>query len=237
MGTVGPRSRRNGGMSEVGWWGRSGSCSLDKLEKARGKTGADDSQLLDGLGDSFDTLSDGMDDKLKKAATTFVYSDEMKADDYAFRPDVNFLPGMEYSPKIFPKIVEAFGVQTSVKEQSTSMDLDLRNPVYRKPLRRPGFETTTAEVLKKADFRNVRFLANFITESGIIIKRRKTGISAKAQRKVAREIKTARAFGLMPFTTMGTKTFIFGKTMEDTEEDYEFDKSGPRFTGAKVTPF
>ncbi|KAK1319568.1 hypothetical protein QJS10_CPB04g01443 [Acorus calamus] len=169
-------------------------------------------------------------------------------------------------------------------------DLDLRNPVYRKPLRRPGFETTTAEVLKKADFRickgkydfehdggssppanlsipedssyrretsmpitiikkhqcrsssvgrrwNVRFLANFITESGIIIKRRKTGISAKAQRKVAREIKTARAFGLMPFTTMGTKTFIFGKTMEDTEEDYEFDKSGPRFTGAKETPF
>ncbi|KAK1270388.1 hypothetical protein QJS04_geneDACA004354 [Acorus gramineus] len=188
---------------------------LDKFEKARGKTGADDSQLLDGLGDGFDTLSDGMDDKLKKAATTFVYSDEMKADDYAFRPDVNFFPGMKYSPK----------------------DLDLRNPVYRKPLRRPGFATTTAEVLKKADFRNVRFLANFITESGIIIKRRKTGISAKAQRKVAREIKTARAFGLMPFTTMGTKKFIFGKTMEDTEEDYAFDKSGPRFTGAKETPF
>ncbi|KAK1318658.1 Uncharacterized protein QJS10_CPB04g01314 [Acorus calamus] len=75
-------------------------------------------------------------------------------------------------------------------------------------------------------FKNVRFLANFITKSGIIIKRRKTGISAKAQRKVAREIKTARAFGLMPFTTMGMKTFIFGKMMEDTEENYEFDKSG-----------
>lgn len=50
-----------------------------------------------------------------------------------------------------------------------------------------------------------------------------TGISAKAQRKVAREIKTARAFGLMPFTTMGTKTFVFGKTMEDLDKDYEYE--------------
>ncbi|OMO58109.1 Ribosomal protein S18 [Corchorus capsularis] len=36
-------------------------------------------------------------------------------------------------------------------------------------------------------------------------RRSSTGISAKAQRKLAREIKTIRAFGLMPFTTMGTK--------------------------------
>jgi len=48
----------------------------------------------------------------------------------------------------------------------------------------------------------------------------KTGISAKAQRKVAREIKTARAFGLLPFTTMGTKAFVFGRTMEDLDQDF-----------------
>jgi len=49
-----------------------------------------------------------------------------------------------------------------------------------------------------------------------------TGISAKAQRKVAREIKTARAFGLMPFTTMGTKSFVFGRTMESLDEDFAY---------------
>lgn len=51
----------------------------------------------------------------------------------------------------------------------------------------------------------------------------KTGISAKAQRKVAREIKIARAFGLMPFTTMGKKSFVFGETMEDLDKDFEYE--------------
>lgn len=59
----------------------------------------------------------------------------------------------------------------------------------------------------------------------------KTGISAKAQRKVAREIKTARAFGLMPFTTMGTKPFKFGKTMEDLDEDFEYEPYDSRVSG------
>lgn len=40
---------------------------------------------------------------------------------------------------------------------------------------------------------------------------------------MAREIKTARAFGLMPFTTMGTKHFVFGKTMENLDVDYAYE--------------
>ncbi|KAF3334877.1 hypothetical protein FCM35_KLT21481 [Carex littledalei] len=50
-------------------------------------------------------------------------------------------------------------------------DLDLTKPAARLPPQRHEFETTTKEVLLNADFRNVRFLANFITEAGIIIKR------------------------------------------------------------------
>ncbi|CAA6671313.1 unnamed protein product [Spirodela intermedia] len=158
---------------------------LDRLGKARGRSGVG----LRSIGEGFDTLSDGMDMKLKKA------------DDYSFRPDVKFRPGMTY----------------------TLRDLDLTKPAAQKPFRRPEFETTTKEVLRKADFRNVRFLANFLTEAGLIIKRSKTRISAKAQRRVTREIKTARALGLLPFTTMGTKQFQFGKSMEDVDEDIDYE--------------
>ncbi|PKA59083.1 30S ribosomal protein S18, chloroplastic [Apostasia shenzhenica] len=181
---------------------------LDKIEKSHGRsmTGSSDSgggnlKFMDGSTDSFDTLSDGMDTKLKKAATYFSFTDEIMEDDYKFRPDVTFWPGTTY----------------------TTRDLDLTKPGIQRNSKREQFETTTEEALRKADFRNVRFLSNFLTEAGIIIKRSQTKISAKAQRKVAREIKTARAFGLMPFTTMGTKPFQFGKSMKDDDEEFEFD--------------
>ncbi|KAL3641774.1 hypothetical protein CASFOL_012589 [Castilleja foliolosa] len=185
---------------------------LDKAEKAHDRSGMGFSfnsgnrpSFMDGLDEN--TLTDGMEDKLKKAATYFEFdAEEVTREDYAFRPDVNLLAGMTYDTK----------------------DLDLRKPGVRKPPRRGEFVTTTEEVLLKADFRNVKFLSNFITEAGILDKRSKTGISAKAQRKVAREIKTARAFGLMPFTTMGTKQFVYGKTMEDDERDFEYEPTFDR---------
>ncbi|KZV33038.1 hypothetical protein F511_03304 [Dorcoceras hygrometricum] len=182
---------------------------LDKVEKAYGPYGVGSNfnvgvrpSLLDGLNDGFSTLNDGMDNKLKQAATYFEFDPvEVNQENYAFRPDVNLVSGTTYDTK----------------------DLDLRKPGVRRPGKWNQFETTTEEVLRKADFRNVRFLANFLTEAGIIIKRSKTGISAKAQRKIAREIKTARAFGLMPFTTMGTKQFTYGRTMEDEDVDFGYE--------------
>ncbi|KAL6527552.1 hypothetical protein OROGR_016642 [Orobanche gracilis] len=182
-----------------------------QLDKAEKKAHGFGMANLSGMGnkpsfmggvDGHSTLFDGKDDDLKRAATYFEFDfQEVLKEDYAFRPDVNFLGGMTYDTK----------------------DLDLRKPEVRKPARRLEFETTTEDVLLKADFRNVEFLANFITEAGVIIKRSKTGISAKAQRKVAREIKTARAFGLMPFTTMGTKQFKYGNTMQDEDRDFEYE--------------
>ncbi|XP_040994230.1 uncharacterized protein LOC121240757, partial [Juglans microcarpa x Juglans regia] len=150
---------------------------LNRLGKGRDRlncrvTEGSNSHILD---ESFNTLSDGMDGKLKKAATYFQFDeDEITKDDYKFRPDMNFKEGMTDEIK----------------------DLDLRKPGVWKPAKRPEFQVTTEEVLRKADIRNVRFLANFITEVGIIIKRIETGVSSKAHiRKVARQIKTARAFG------------------------------------------
>ncbi|XP_038901583.1 uncharacterized protein LOC120088393 [Benincasa hispida] len=180
---------------------------LDRLGKPRERIGSRPSggnnfHALHGLEDDLTTLSDGMDGKLKKASTYFEYDpEEIAQDNYTFRADMSFKPGSTYEIK----------------------DLDLTKPGVRKPSKRVEFQVTTEEALRKADFRNVRFLANFITEAGIIHKRSKTRISAKAQRKVAREIKTARAFGLMPFTTMGTKSFLFGKSMENLDTDFAYE--------------
>lgn len=85
---------------------------LDRIEKARDRfgvgpdnsissRGANTSSVLDGLDESFDTLSDGMDGKLKKAATYFEFNpEEIMQDDYSFRPDVPFLPGSIYDTKV-----------------------------------------------------------------------------------------------------------------------------------------
>ncbi|KAJ9159105.1 hypothetical protein P3X46_024633 [Hevea brasiliensis] len=181
---------------------------LDRLANTRNRTGSIrnegdswEGDGLEGIDESSDSLSDRMDEKLRKWAEYFGFDpEETEQDGYEYRPDVNFQIDSTYDIK----------------------DLDLRKPGVRKPVKRPEFKVTTEEVLRKADFRNVEFLANFITEAGIIIKRSQTGISAKAQRKVAREIKTARAFGLMPFTTMGTKSFVFGKTMEHLDRDFAY---------------
>ncbi|CAN6902825.1 unnamed protein product [Brassica oleracea] len=171
---------------------------LGKAEKdKRDYTGFSRSQ---GNGSRFDSSSDGVDGKLKEAALIYnVDEDEGVKDGYSFRPDVN-----SWGVNQFPR------------------DMNYRRQMQR-PRQNNKAEITTDEVLKKADFRNVRFLAQFITEAGILVKRKQTGISAKAQRKIAREIKTARAFGLMPFTTMGTKAFTFGKTMENRDQDFEYE--------------
>ncbi|RIH88617.1 30S ribosomal protein S18 [Meiothermus luteus] len=50
------------------------------------------------------------------------------------------------------------------------------------------------------DFKNVEILKRFLSETGKILPRRRTGLSAKEQRKLARTIKRARVMGLLPFT-------------------------------------
>nr|WP_199489935.1 30S ribosomal protein S18 [Meiothermus sp. QL-1] len=50
------------------------------------------------------------------------------------------------------------------------------------------------------DVKNVEILKRFLSETGKILPRRRTGLSAKEQRKLARTIKRARVLGLLPFT-------------------------------------
>ncbi|HNT28103.1 MAG TPA: 30S ribosomal protein S18 [bacterium] len=53
------------------------------------------------------------------------------------------------------------------------------------------------------DYKHPEVLLNYITERGKIIPRRISGICAKHQRDVAREIKKSRTIALLPYTVTG----------------------------------
>ncbi|GJP31380.1 hypothetical protein CLOM_g12020 [Closterium sp. NIES-68] len=130
------------------------------------------------------------------------YDLEDTEEKFQFRPDRVYYPGQTYS----------------AEELDLSQPLPEGSETHRKPR-----TVTTKEALKAADFRNVRFLSQFISETGKINPRNKTRLSAKAQRRVAREIRTARVFGLMPFTLAGRPPFRFGRdpNLDSGEPDYE----------------
>nr|AIM52766.1 30S ribosomal protein S18 [Ochromonas sp. CCMP1393] len=50
------------------------------------------------------------------------------------------------------------------------------------------------------DYKNVKLLTAFLTKYGKIRPRRKTRITVQQQRSIAKAIRKARAFGLIPFT-------------------------------------
>jgi small subunit ribosomal protein S18 len=51
--------------------------------------------------------------------------------------------------------------------------------------------------VEKIDYKNPSLLTLFTTETGKILPRRVTGVSAKLHRKITREIKRSRAVNLM----------------------------------------
>lgn len=55
----------------------------------------------------------------------------------------------------------------------------------------------TADKTLVLDYKNVRLLQRFVTETGRIVPRHVTGVSAKHQRKLGRCIKRARSVGLL----------------------------------------
>ncbi len=52
---------------------------------------------------------------------------------------------------------------------------------------------------KVIDYKDTKTLLHFITERGKILPSRISGVSQKAQRKLAKAIKRARHLGLLPF--------------------------------------
>lgn len=57
----------------------------------------------------------------------------------------------------------------------------------------------TSISLKYIDYKNPELLKKFLNPNGRILSRRRTRLSAKAQRKLATEVKNARIMALLPF--------------------------------------
>ena len=57
--------------------------------------------------------------------------------------------------------------------------------------------------MDRISYQNPEVLSKFTTETGKILPRRVTGVSAKMHRKITREIKRARAVSLLPRTGPG----------------------------------
>ena len=55
--------------------------------------------------------------------------------------------------------------------------------------------------IKEIDFKDIETLRRFISGLGKIRAKKRTGVCASHQRKLARAIKRARILGLLPYTT------------------------------------
>lgn len=55
------------------------------------------------------------------------------------------------------------------------------------------------KLVEQLDYKNPEFLRRFITDRGRIVPRRISGVSAYYQRRLARELKRARAVALLPY--------------------------------------
>lgn len=55
--------------------------------------------------------------------------------------------------------------------------------------------------LAEIQYTNTKLLQKFLTPSGSMVPRSKSGVSNKVQRRIGREIKRARHLALLPFTS------------------------------------
>lgn len=66
--------------------------------------------------------------------------------------------------------------------------------------RRPRVCPFSSGELEVTDYHDQKMLRRFISDTGKILPRRRTGVCAKHQRRLAVTLKQARILGLVPFT-------------------------------------
>ena len=65
---------------------------------------------------------------------------------------------------------------------------------------RPKYCKFTTLGIEEIDFKDIKLLKEYITETGKIIPARMTGTSAKYQRQLNKAVKRARLLALIPYT-------------------------------------
>ncbi|KQR04768.1 30S ribosomal protein S18 [Deinococcus sp. Leaf326] len=66
--------------------------------------------------------------------------------------------------------------------------------------RKPKVDPFSIGELEITDYKDVKMLRRFVSDTGKILPRRRTGLSAKHQRRIAQTIKIARQLALLPYT-------------------------------------
>jgi len=102
-----------------------------------------------------------------------------------------FFPGQEYEPK------DLNPYNTEENDPRAIARLKFQQLV-RQRMRKDPFKEGK---MKLPTMRDIATLSRFVSESGKIIPRRRSGISTKNQRHIKRMVKRARTFGLLPYTS------------------------------------
>jgi small subunit ribosomal protein S18 len=94
-------------------------------------------------------------------------------------------------------MTEILNTPAAETESLRVADRTNKNVFFRK---RKGGPLTPAQILE-ISYKNPELLKKFTSEGGRVLAARITGLSAKLQRRITREIKIARMIALMPFVS------------------------------------
>ena len=72
------------------------------------------------------------------------------------------------------------------------------------------------DVIKNVTFRDIAVLQHFLSDQNKILPRRKTGLSAKAQRHIAREIKRGRELGILGYRSHTSSQALLRRAQSTT---------------------
>jgi small subunit ribosomal protein S18 len=86
------------------------------------------------------------------------------------------------------------------QERSRSRDKNRRRGNFGRRGRRPKVCPFCAGEQEITDYRDARMLRRFISDTAKILPRRRTGVCAKHQRRLATTIKRARMLAIIPIT-------------------------------------